>query len=200
MTDLTRKIKEIILDVRRNSSFCLSSWKSAKNAVSQGKYWQFSLIFLGCISSLIYPHVPLVAFSVVAGNTLTRKKALISVMAIWLANQLYGFIIRQYPQTWEAFTWGIVMGVGTVCVTGLATLRPTFCNRFWGYCLWLIFSLIAGSILYQGAIVMIAWLMGGQGLIYSILWRIFLKNALWALGLSLIHGCVLVAMMKSSSR
>ncbi|MGK7946950.1 MAG: hypothetical protein AB4058_21025 [Microcystaceae cyanobacterium] len=200
MVILTGKIRKIILDVRHDSPFRLLSWSATWKAVSQAKYWQFSLILVGCISSLIYPHVPLVAFSVVAGNTLTRQKALISVTAIWLANQLYGFIIRQYPPTWEAFIWGIVMGVGTLCVTGLVTLRPTFCNRLVGYCLWLIFSLIAGSILYQGAIVIIAWLMGGQGLISSILWRIFLKNTLWVLGLSLIHGFVLVAMVKSSSK
>ncbi|CCQ48733.1 hypothetical protein WH8501_27480 [Crocosphaera watsonii WH 8501] len=34
-------------------------------------------------------------------------------MAIRLANQLYGFIIRSFLQNWESLTWGIVMGLGT---------------------------------------------------------------------------------------
>ncbi|ACB54168.1 hypothetical protein cce_4820 [Crocosphaera subtropica ATCC 51142] len=172
------------------------SWESAWKTVSQGSFWQFSLIFVGYVSSLVYPHAPLVGFSAVAGNTLTRKKALTCVMAIWLANQLYGFIIRQYPQTWESFTWGIVMGLGTLFVTGLVTLRPTFCQRFWGHCLWLVISVIGGYLLYQGAIIVFAQLMGGHSLTLAILWRIFLKNCLWGIGLSLIHGCVVGAMMQ----
>ena len=176
------------------------SWQSAWKTVSQGSFWQFSLIFVGCVSSLIYPHAPLVGFSAVAGNTLTRKKALTCVMVIWLANQLYGFIIRQYPQTWESLTWGIVMGLGTLFVTGLVTLRPTFCQRFWGHCLWLVISVIGGYLLYQGAIILIAQLMGVHGLTLAILWRIFLKNCLWGIGLSFIHGCVIGVMMQFSPR
>ena len=166
--------------------------------VSKGGFWQFSLIFLGCVSSLIYPHAPLVGFSAVAGNTLTRKKALTCVMAIWLANQLYGFIIRQYPQTWESLTWGMVMGVGTLFVTGLVTLKPTFCQRFSGHCFWLVISVIGGYLLYQGAIILVAQLMGGHSLTLAILWQIFLKNCLWAIGLSVIHGCVVAVMMQIS--
>ncbi len=175
-------------------------WESACKTISQGYFWQFSLIFVGCISSVIYPHAPLVGFSAVAGNTLTRKKALTCVMAIWLANQLYGFIIRQYPQTWESLTWGIVMGLGTWLVTGLVTLRPTFCQRFWGYYLWLVISVIGGYILYEGAIIVIAQLMGGHALTLAVLWRIFLKNFLWGMGLSLIHSCVIGMMMQFSPR
>ena len=176
------------------------SWEFTWKTVSQGSLWQFSLIFVGCVSSLIYPHAPLVGLSAVAGNTLARKKALSCVMAIWLANQLYGFIIRKYPQTWESLTWGIVMGLATLLVTGLVTLRPSFCQRFWGHCLWLVISVIGGYLLYQGAIILIAQLMGGHGLTSAILSRIFLKNCLWGLGLSLIHACVIGVMMQFFSQ
>ncbi|MDJ0509480.1 MAG: hypothetical protein QNJ64_09540 [Crocosphaera sp.] len=184
--------------MRQESINKLFSWESVCQKISQGIFWQFSLIFVGCVSSLIYPHAPLVGFSAVAGNTLTQKKALTSVMAIWLANQLYGFIIRQYSQTWESLTWGMVMGLGTLLITGLVTLRPTFCQHFWGHCLWLVISLIGGYLLYEGAINIIAQLMGGHGLTLAILWRIFLKNCLWGISLSLIHGCVVGVMMQFS--
>ncbi len=186
--------------MRQESISKVFSWEYAWKKVSQGIFWQFSLIFVGCVSSLIYPHAPLVGFSAVAGNTLTRKKALMSIMAIWLANQLYGFIIRQYPQTWESLLWGIVMGLGTLFVTGLVTLRPTFCQRVWGHCLWLVISVIGGYLLYEGAVILIAQLMGVHGLTLAILWRIFLKNCLWGIGLSLIHGCVVSVMMQFSPR
>ena len=48
--------------------------------------------------------------------------------------------------------------------------------------------------LYQGSIVLIAQLIGGQGLSWTILWSIFWKDLVWAISLSLLHGCVLGVM------
>ena len=117
----------------------LNSWQIAYKVISKSNWWQIFLITIGSASSIIYPHVPLVGLAAVAGNTLTRKKALISAMSIWFANQLYGFTIRQYPQTLESFTWGLVMGLGTLLVTWLVTLRPKFSRyNVRGYLNWLI--------------------------------------------------------------
>ena len=148
---------------------------------------------MGSVSSIIYPHVPLIGFAVVAGNSLTRKKALISVTSIWLANQLYGFTIRQYPRTLESLTWGLVMGLGTLLVTWLVTLRPKFSRySFWGYLTWLVVSLVGGYAIYQGSIVLIAQLMSGHGFSSTILWGIFVKNVIWAAALSGIYCCALL--------
>jgi hypothetical protein len=87
-------------------------WQMAWKLIGNSNWWQFCLIAVGSASSIVYPHVPLVAFAAVTGNTLTRRKALITAMSIWLANQLYGFTIRQYPRTLESLIWGLVMGVG----------------------------------------------------------------------------------------
>ena len=125
-------------------------WQITEEAIAKNNWWQMFLIAVDSASSIIYPHVPLVSFAAVAGNTLTRKKALISAMSIWLANQLYGFAVRQYPITLESLTWGLVMGLGMLTVTWLVTaLRPQFsrCN-LQGYSLWLAISLIGGYAIY----------------------------------------------------
>jgi hypothetical protein len=105
----------------------LNLWQAAWKATALSNWWQLSLIAIGSASSVIYPHPPLVGFAAVAGNTLIRKKSLISAAIIWFANQLYGFTIRRYPFTLESLTWGLVMGVGMLTVTWLVTLVSCQC-------------------------------------------------------------------------
>lgn len=168
--------------------------QTTTEAIAKSNWWQIFLIAVGSASSIIYPHVPLVSFAAVAGNTLTRKKALISAMSIWFANQLYGFAIRQYPITLESLTWLLVMGLGMLTVTWLITaLRPQFSRcDFQGYLLWLAISLISGYAIYQGSIVLVAQWMGGHGFSSAILGNIFLRDVVWAIALFSLHGCVLL--------
>ena len=167
----------------------LNLWQTVGEMVSSGNKWQLSLIAIGSASSIIYPHVPLVGFAAVSGNTLTRKKALITVTSIWFANQLYGFTIRQYPCTFESFSWGLVMGLGTLLITWLITLRLKFSRRsFRDYLLWLAIAVVGGYAIYQGSIVLIALLTGGHGFSSTIFRGIFLKDTVWAVVLSAIHS------------
>ena len=176
-------------------------WQPAEKAVSRQVLWPFLLIVVGSFSSAIYPHVPLVGFAVLAGNTLPRKRAIATASTIWLANQLYGFTIRQYPQTAESFTWGLVMGIGTLIVTYLVTLLPRWIPlNFRGYLLRLTLGIVGGYAFYEGAIVAIAQLMGGHGFTAAILWRIFVKNAIWAAGLSAVHSILVRRKMQTFSR
>lgn len=170
-------------------------WQTALRAISLSPWWQFCLIVVGSISSIVYPHPPLVGIAAVAGNILTRPKALTSIMSIWLANQVYGFTIRRYPLSLESLTWRLVMGSSIFLVTWLLTLQPKFSrNNFQGYLIWLAIGILGGYTLYQGSIVLIAQLMGGHGLSLTILWSIFWKDIVWAISLSLLHGCVLGVM------
>lgn len=179
----------------------LNLWKIAGDAIALSNWWQMFLIVVGSASSIVYPHVPLVGFAAVAGNTLTRKKALVSITSIWFANQLYGFIIRQYPRTLESLVWGLVMGLGMLMVTWLVTLQPKFSRNNWqGYLLWLAISVVGGYAIYQGSIVLIAQLMGGHGLSSAILWGIFVKDVAWAVALSTVHACALTAIAINLSK
>lgn len=172
----------------------LNLWQTATKAISLSGWWQFCLIAFGSLISVIYPHPPLIAFAAVSGNTLTRNKALLSMTGIWLANQLYGFTVRHYPQTLESFTWGLVMGISILFVTWLMTLQPKFSrNNVQGYLIWLAVSVVGGFVIYQGNITLLAQLIGEYELSWTVLWGIFLKDIVWAIALSIFHGFILIA-------
>ncbi len=178
-------------------------WSHAEKAMSHSRMWQFLLITIGSASSIIYPHVPLVGFAAISGVTLNRKQAIISSIIIWLVNQLYGFTLRQYPQTLESLTWGLVMGLGTLLVTMIATLKPKFIeHKIWRYYLWLTASLVLGYVLFEGIILLTATLMVGSshGLTIGILGRIFVKNIVWAIALTFIHSLLIWNGIKFSKR
>jgi hypothetical protein len=79
--------------------------------------------------------VPLVGFGAIAGATLPRRRALVTVVSIWLVNQVLGFGIRQYPWTLSTFAWGLVLGLGAVLVMLLASLKLKLTqNGFSAYC------------------------------------------------------------------
>jgi hypothetical protein len=54
--------------------------------------------------------VPLAAFAAAAALTLSRQDALVLIIAVWLANQLVGFAVLDYPWTTSAFAWGAALG------------------------------------------------------------------------------------------
>lgn len=176
-------------------------WQLPEKAISSQVLWPFLLIVIGSFSSAIYPHVPLVGFAVIAGNTLPCKRAIATAGTIWLANQLYGFTLRQYPQTAESFTWGLVMGIGTLMVTYLVTLLPRWIPiNFRGYLLRLTLGLVGGYAFYEGAVIAIAHLMGGHEFTAEILWRIFVKNAIWTAGLAAVHSILVWRTTSALSR
>lgn len=172
----------------------LNLWQIAMKAIALSNWWQLCLIVLGSVSSIIYPHPPLISFAAIAGSTLTRQKALTSVISIWFANQFYGFVIRHYPRTIESLTWGVVMGISILFVTWLITLQPKFSRyNFQGYLICLVVSVLGGYVIYQGSIVLIAQLMDGHKLSATILWGIFWKDVVWTIVLSTVHSCAVAA-------
>lgn len=178
-------------------------WNNAVKAMSRSRLWQFLLIAIGSTSSIIYPHVPLVGFAAISGVTLNRKQAIISSTIIWLVNQFSGFTLRQYPQTLESFTWGVVMGLGTLLVTIIATIKPKFIGeKIWRYYLWLTASLVIGYVLFEGIILLTATLIvgDGHGLTVGILGKIFVKNIVWAIALTFIHSLLIWNGIKFSKR
>jgi len=54
--------------------------------------------------------VPLAAFAAAAALTLRERDALLFVGAVWLANQIVGFAILDYPQTANSVLWGVALG------------------------------------------------------------------------------------------
>ena len=165
------------------------AWRS----LATNRWLPLTLLALGTASNVMYAHTPLVAFAVISGLAFTRQRAIALAMFIWAINQAVGFGLRGYPLTATAFTWGALMGLGTLLVVVFASWRPGFVRTSWlGHWLWAALSLLVGFGLYQGLILLVHPLMAdGHWMDWAIVVRIFSRQVMWTTLLALAHGLLL---------
>ena len=163
-------------------------WIQAAQDLARGWFWPSLFTTVGCLSNIAYTcTLPFVTVGIVAGTTLTRQRAIISALMIWLANQIFGYTWHNYPRTPDSFAWGLVLGIGTVGVALAASYRPLFFQSktlrprqlLMNY-LWIPAMLILGFLAFEGLILAAGLVLGGtEGLTLSILGKIWLHNWLW---------------------
>ncbi|MEM9119428.1 MAG: hypothetical protein AAGD09_16345 [Cyanobacteria bacterium P01_F01_bin.56] len=165
------------------------AWRS----LAINRWSPLALLTLGTASNVMYAHMPLVAFAVISGLALPRRRAIAVAMLIWVINQAAGFGLRGYPFTMTALTWGALMGLGTLLVVTFASWRPGFAQTTWsGHGLWLAIALLVGFGLYQGLILLVHPLMAdGHWMDWAIVVKLFGKQALWTGIMALAHGLLL---------
>ena len=164
-------------------------WRS----LAQSRWLPFALLTLGTASNAIYAHTPLVAFAAMSGVMLNRRRAIATALLIWLVNQAMGFGLRGYPLSATAFIWGALMGIGTLLVAAVASMRPRFSQSSWlGHFLWVAIALLSGFVLYQG-LIMFAYpaISDGHFMGWEIIAKLFVKQVMWTGAISLGHGLVL---------
>lgn len=80
--------------------------------------WLALLVVATLAFSLVFAcAAPFAAFGAIAALTLPRRDALLVTVALWLANQLTGFVILGYPSTVNSVAWGPAIGVAAVLGT-----------------------------------------------------------------------------------
>jgi hypothetical protein len=166
------------------------SWQAQWRNLAQSRLWFLMLTVIGSASSVTYAHPPLVAFAAIAGATLKPKLAMLSAMAIWLASQLYGYILRGYPHTSESLIWGLIMGLGTLVAALIATLRPA-CSRqnLSGHLAWVAIALGIGFLLFEGLVLSCGFLLTGTHVFtLTTLGLLLFKETLWTIALTALHG------------
>lgn len=57
---------------------------------------------------------PFVALAVLAAATMPARRAVITIAAIWAANQALGFTVLGYPATGYTAVWGLALGVAAL--------------------------------------------------------------------------------------
>ncbi len=171
------------------SSDLQRAWRS----LADSRFLSLSLLGLGTFSNVIYAHTPLVAFAVISGIALPRQRAIAVALLIWLVNQVIGFGIRDYPLEITAFTWGLIMGIGTLIVVAGASLRPRFSQSSWlGHGGWVAIALVGGFALYQGLIMLsYPMLADGHSMGWDIVAKLFLKQLTWTGAIALGHAVLL---------
>ncbi|CBN56575.1 MULTISPECIES: hypothetical protein [Kamptonema] len=168
-----------------------AQWRLGCRSLSQGIFWQALLITVGSLSNLTYTcTLPFVCLGVIAGTTLTRRRAIVTATTIWFANQLCGYTLHNYPRTFNCFAWGLVLLTGTLLVTMLASYKPLFSQgtiaqnylRMGG-------RLTGGFVLFELVILLAGLLLEGKCVLtLPILWSIFAGNVVWLSALAIAHG------------
>ncbi|MEB3213336.1 MAG: hypothetical protein VKL39_18445 [Leptolyngbyaceae bacterium] len=164
-------------------------WRS----LAHSPWLPFALLALGTASNAVYAHTPLVAFAAMSGVVLNRRRAIAIALLIWFVNQIIGFGLRGYPLNTTAFTWGALMGIGTLLVVTFSSIRPGFSQSSWaGHGVWVAIALIGGFVLYQG-LIMLAYpvIADGHFMGLDIIAKLFVKQAMWTGAIALGHGALL---------
>ena len=77
--------------------------------------WLATLVVATFAFTLVFAcAAPFAAFGAAAALTLSRRDALLVTVALWLANQLTGFIVLGYPWTLNSLAWGPAIGIAAV--------------------------------------------------------------------------------------
>jgi hypothetical protein len=63
---------------------------------------------------------PFPALAALAALHMNRRDAFALTAVIWGTNQIIGYGLLHYPQTWDSFAWGIAIGAGAMIATALA--------------------------------------------------------------------------------
>jgi hypothetical protein len=166
----------------------------ARGALSETRDWRHPLwLALLVAASVVFSlglacAVPLAAFAAAAALSLSRPDALLLIVLVWLANQLVGFTLLNYP--WDASTlaWGAVLCVVAVLATLAGQwIAGRLANAPRAFTAAATFP--AAFAVYEAALfaVSAAWLGGTEIYTAAIQGRIFAINAAAFVGLLALH-------------
>jgi hypothetical protein len=84
--------------------------------------WIALLTVATIAASLVFAcATPFPALAVLAALHMNRRDAFALTAVIWGTNQIIGYGLLHYPQTWDSFAWGIAIGAGAMSATALAS-------------------------------------------------------------------------------
>ncbi len=138
-------------------------------AISAVGSWEFA-----CIT-------PFVAFAVVAPYALSTRTALLTVAAVWLANQAIGFGVLGYPWTVDTILWGIAIGAAALSAAGLAAavLQLEIRNKIIAAGA----AFVPAFAIYQGGLYLASFALGGRDdFTPAIVGHVALLNLGWTVG------------------
>ena len=77
--------------------------------------WIALLTVAAITSSLVFAcATPFVALATLAARNMKRQDTFLLMIAVWLANQVAGYGILNYPRTADSFGWGGAIGVAAL--------------------------------------------------------------------------------------
>jgi hypothetical protein len=110
---------------------------------------------------------PFAALATLAALDIERRDGLVLVGAIWLANQIVGFVFLGYPHELQAYAWGLAIGAGAVAAYlvarwSLAAVSPR------SSVLAVAAALVAAFIAYEGVLYAASFVLPGGASAFSL--------------------------------
>lgn len=160
------------------------------NATTGWRYWLLFglLIAASVLTSLAFAcALPLAALAAVAVLHLDRGPSLVVVAAAWLANQLVGYLLLDYPRSWDSFAWGGAILLAAAAAVFAADAIARRLGR--GPALGGIVALLGGFAAYEAVLALFAAVLPGSWAAFApaIVARILVVNLLAFAGLVVLH-------------
>ena len=153
------------------------------------EFWLALLVVASAAFSFVFAcATPFAAFAAAAALTLSRRDAVRLTVAVWLANQVLGYAVLNYPWTANSFAWGAVLGAAAVLTTVAARgVALRLIGRSYGVLA--LATLLAAFIVYEGGLfaVAVALLGGTESFTLLIVGRVFSVNVVALIGLYALH-------------
>jgi hypothetical protein len=129
---------------------------------------------------------PLAAIAALAAGKMERIPGLALVAAAWLSNQIVGYGILGYPQTFESFAWGAAIGVAAILAFIGARATIALANH---HLLGLIMGFVAAFAAYELTLYLAGIPLSASAQTFSapVVARIFEINIVSFAGLLLLH-------------
>jgi len=120
---------------------------------------------------------PLAAVAALAGSHMKRHEGAWLVLTAWLANQLVGYYLLNYPRTWDSFAWGAALGARGAAQTTRSPVLPSLT------------AFLVAFLIYEGALFAATAVLPSTAAAFSlpVIARILGINACAAVGLAAIH-------------
>jgi len=138
--------------------------------------WVALIAALSVGGSYVYAcAAPFAAVSALAARKMDRATGLTLVLLAWLANQIVGYGLLDYPLTANSFAWGGAIGLGAVAALFAARMVGKFC---WGNIAATAASFAGAFVAYESTLYLASFGLGGSDAFsFDIVARVLLINA-----------------------
>ncbi len=93
----------------------MTNSRPASRLLPMPAHWPVALVLASTAGSYVFACIaPLVAIATIATITTSRRRALATVAAAWLANQTVGYGLLDYPVDANSLGWGLAIGAASL--------------------------------------------------------------------------------------
>lgn len=129
---------------------------------------------------------PFAALATLAALNMPRRDVFTVVGCAWLANQVIGYGLLGYPQTWDSFAWGGAIGLGAGLGAWAAAVAADRMGAV-GKGPAIVVAFVAACVAYQAVMFVSGLVLPGGDFSLAIIQTVLMINAGALVGLLVVH-------------